>query len=115
MCGCNNNQIEDEVFEYLNELPQAALKDDDNRLGKALFLVPAPELVILEEKVVEVENLELNETIKRANNCIAYKWAPYSMVSKLKLKDIKPQGCRWCGNRRGWCSRVCPCGNGNYC
>ncbi len=109
------NQITDDVYEFLNNLDQKAAKLPENKLGTGLFLIPDPEAGILEEKVVAVEDIGLIECTKRASNCIAFKWAPYAMVSKEELKDIGLQGCGWCGPRRNWCGRRCICGGGNYC
>ena len=98
MSCCGRNQTSEKSASLL----QAG---DIKILGCGVFLVPAPELGILEFKKIIVENLTAEETIKRGNNCQAYKWFhPSDMTpSQLQSAALVP------------CSGLCPGGTGNLC
>ena len=44
--------------------------------GMAMFIVPVPEVGILETKVVRVGDLDYVDTRKRAETCVGFKWLP---------------------------------------
>lgn len=76
MCSCNQvNRTPKATFEFL-----AAKKLDPlSAQGVGLFLVPAPELGILSERVVSVDGLTLVETAKRGIGCVAYMFLPHGL------------------------------------
>lgn len=79
-CGGSKNQTHEAVFKFVKENMLNVATDKDAHLGFGLFLIPAPELGILEYKTVIVEDLAYRETCKRGNNCEAYIWIPKGYV-----------------------------------
>lgn len=107
-CGCNKNQTLEDSMNVFVKNRQA--------LGTGMFLVPAPEKGILESKVVLVENLTYDDSVKRGENCSAVKWVAQDVLSFADLEAARVK-CRdhWCGPNRDWCPTGCVCGSGNYC
>jgi hypothetical protein len=75
-CACGKNQTRPDV---LADAKQRNL-DPKSAKGVGLFRVPAPDVGILEWKVVSVEGIPYEECIKRGDNCEAYQWIPLGFV-----------------------------------
>ena len=91
MCNCSSkiqkNQTSEEVFEFLDQ------SDKKEPIGISLFIIPAPEIGIMEYKMVTVEGLTYMETVKRGQMCEAFKFFPvginlYSDKDKTKTVII---------------------------
>lgn len=75
-CSCGKkNQTPKDVFTHFT---QKTIQKDS--LGTGLFLVPAPQIGILEVEVVIVQDLTYSECMKRGNMCVAYKWIPTTIM-----------------------------------
>ncbi len=82
-CECQKNQTHPDVLKEMiakGENPRTAL-------GFGLFLVPAPELGILEWKTVIVEDISYCECARRAENCQAFLWINKGLIVKYTDKD----------------------------
>ena len=116
MCNCNNNQTPKEVYDYLKSLSKKGAKLKENTNGTGLFVVPAPELGILETRIILVENLPFGECARRGSNCIAFKWIPQGYKTAVEIKKIRARcSDNWCGPNDSWCPELCFCGSGTYC
>ena len=77
MCNCSSknqkNQTSKEVFEFLTQ------SDKKEPVGISLFIIPAPEIGIMEYKMVTVEGLTYMETVKRGQMCEVFKFFPYGI------------------------------------
>lgn len=128
-CGCDKNQTHEDVHTYIekNSLVQSMFDNSKPLLGVGLFLIPAPEVGILELKSIHVDNLSYSECVKRGQNCEAFKWIPHGMEfehegKRIKIKsadDLKPLDCtsKQCnsGPVKG-CSNPCFCySTDTYC
>lgn len=92
MCNCSQNQTHKDSFEFAKEMKIDLFKND--HLGIGRFLVPAPEIGILEYKSIEVKDLAYRECVKRGNNCVAFLWIPYGITlndgqKKLAINSIE--------------------------
>lgn len=107
-CNCAKNQTDEKHLK--------GIKDFTKAMGTGLFLVPAPEIGIMENRVVLVEGLSYSECVKRGAGCQAFKWVPNS---KMKYKELveKRKECKGIGcpgnNASTWCP-WCICG-GDMC
>lgn len=108
-CDCQTNQTTSKTFEIL--------RAKGDHLGTGLFMIPDPTKGILENQVVVVKNLDYRETVKRGENCIAFKWiAPDEATYDAILETRQSGRCSgYCGPNRDWCLIGCMCGSGNYC
>lgn len=116
-CNCQSvDQMPAEVEEYLAGLDDSQRSLEANTTGTGMFLVPAPEIGILEERVVLVPELSYEECAKRGTNCEAFKWIPNGFM-KFDGIEAKLKKCSryYCGPNRKWCPWFCFCGRGNYC
>ena|ERR1700692_3895673 len=108
MCQCEGaNQTHRDVFKFFKDKYAKAKNNDwvNNVHGAGLFLVPAPEIGILEYRKVLVENLSYAETIKRGANCKAFSFVPQDLMTTDQL-------------RAKFCYGACPgpdCDNGCIC
>lgn len=116
-CGCKKDQTPSEVWEYLDQSKLSAYDETKPLMGIATFLIPAPDVGILESKVVWVDNISRTEAEKRAANCFAFQWAPKGMpisvngkatkvdlIDELMLADCTSKKCSPSG-----CSMGCYC------
>lgn len=111
MCDCNKNQTSKKSIAALGKSGRAI----DDELGSGVFLVPAPELGILEYKTVNVPRLTYRETVKRGEHCVAFKWISIGEAS-INAIDKSQQGCAgFCNFAGGQCPFGCMCGPGNFC
>lgn len=96
MCNCNSkDQTKKEVFDYIESLKLNILAVKDAPVGFGLFLVPAPELGVLETKTISVDDLTYKDTVKRGHLCLAFQWVPAGITAKARdgaeIKIEKPQ------------------------
>jgi hypothetical protein len=89
MCDCKKNQTHEEVFNFFKEKKISPFSD--KALGVGLFMIPAPELGILEYKIINVGDLDYRETVKRGENCKAFQWIPYGISMKGLNKTLTIQ------------------------
>ncbi len=77
-CESQKNQTHPDV------LKEMVTKGEDPKTawGFGLFLVPAPELGILEWKTVIVEDISYRECARRAENCRAFLWISKGLIVK---------------------------------
>jgi len=83
------NQTEDVVVSFLQYHRDNQTRDGEPILGVGLFLIPAPDIGIMDEKVVIVEKITYDDTVKRGQNTIAFKWFPY-VVASTRGESIAP-------------------------
>ena len=81
-------------------------------IGVSTFLLPAPEIGVLEEKVVVVRGLTFLEASKRARNTLAFEW---HTAADWKLAEGAKGSCGLWGAGGKSCSGGCMCGSGNHC
>jgi hypothetical protein len=79
------NQTYKDVFEHFATKSPDYLEEKN---GTGIFLVPAPEIGILEAKRVFVENISYNETIKRGQNALAFTFVPHAMIATEKVREL---------------------------
>lgn len=126
MCGCNGGRDQTNE-EALDAVHKAGIPFDSNELtGIGYFEVPAPEVGILETRLIVVSGLSYKETTKRGENCIGFKWVPIGIpvdignghvvavespehLAYLTRQAFPETGCPPC--KRGNCS----CPMGCYC
>ena len=88
MCDCSKsikNQTSEDVFEFLGH------PDKQESIGIGLFIIPAPEIGIMEYKMVTVEGLTYREVAKRGQMCEVFKFFPYGInmfTDRDKSKSI---------------------------
>ena len=85
MCNCSSgskDQTKAAVFDYLESKGFNALGNNEIK-GFGLFLIPAPEIGILETRTVTVDGLTYKETVKRGSNCLAFQWIPSGISHTL--------------------------------
>jgi hypothetical protein len=72
MCSCSKskNQTSKGIFKFLGQ------PDKQESLGIGLFLIPAPEIGIMEYRLVTVEGISYKETVKRGQMCEVFKFFP---------------------------------------
>jgi hypothetical protein len=82
-----------------------------------MYLIPAPEVGVLEYRVVTVAGLDYKECSKRAHHCAAWKFIPDSLMSNQKIKEARTQGdCSGhCSGPSHHCSIVCMCDLNEQC
>lgn len=115
MCNCKKNQTHENVFDFLKTENINLFKS--KHLGIGIFLIPAPELGILEYKTVNVTDLSYRETVKRGENCKAFQWIPFGIEVKgtnksyaiKSLKDFESIDIRCNDSCRGGCPFGCMC------
>lgn len=86
MCDCKKNQTHEDVFSFIESNNQNPFIDDN--LGIGIFMIPAPEIGILEYKVIHVPNLSYKETVKRGENCKAFQWIPFGITMNGLNKSL---------------------------
>lgn len=77
MCDCKKNQTHEEVFTFMKSREMNPFKSDDPGIG--MFMIPAPEIGILEYRIINVADVSYRETVKRGENCKAFQWLPYGI------------------------------------
>lgn len=89
-CGCKHNQTHDNVFQFLKASKRydTAFTRDSEIRGFGLFVIPAPDLGILETRTLVVPDINYTECTKRAANCKAFQWIPSGMQVKEGGKDF---------------------------
>ena len=115
MCGCKKNQTHEDALHFMKER-----KILNKELGIGLFMIPAPELGVLEYRRINVGDLSYPETVKRGENCKAFQWIPYgiSMTSLNKtstinsLEDFTSLEFNCDDSCRGGCPMGCMCWEG---
>ena len=108
MCSCsgNKNQTQPETFKVFESKSSDSEYLRKNN-GTGIFLVPAPELGILEVRKIIVEDLSYIETCKRGQNCINFSFIPHEIISGAEIKE------KIC---KGYCpSSTCAIGGGCAC
>lgn len=115
MCNCSGknqkNQTSKEVFDFLTQ------SDKKGPVGFSLFIIPAPEIGIMEYKMVTVEGLTYMETVKRGQMCEAFKFFPLNItmytdkdktttINVNTLDDLKKV---YCGSGCAECYGSCFC------
>lgn len=116
MSNCNCGHKDQTPKESLDKI-----KTSDNpqeALGTGMFMVPAPELGIMEYRVIVVEKpMTYIEASKRGSTCIAYKWISLNFKSLQDIQTRPPTNCfsQFCinGNCESWDCWCSP--NSNYC
>lgn len=115
MCNCNKsdkNQTTKDVFDFLDK------NGNQSSIGIGLFLIPAPEMGILEYKIVAVDGLSYIETAKRGQMCEAFQFVPTgisvytngdrtSSVTIQRIDDLKNVKCA--EHCAGGCGTGCVC------
>lgn len=96
MCNCAKDQTTEKDLDQLAEF----LSKGQKPKGIGVFVVPAPELGILEYKVVICEEeITYEECAKRGHNCESFKW----VIGKTKEDAIAAKNenvdCGMCRNR----------------
>jgi len=121
MCQCNSkDQTPKEVVDFLNEKGIDVFSEKTQGIG--MFIIPAPDLGIMETRVMLVDNLSYKECAKRGNTCEGFKWIPkgYSfthgserkLVTISSMEDLKNASFN-CNNAcRGGCPMGCHCYSG---
>jgi hypothetical protein len=111
MCQ-GENQTHRDVLKYFADTHGKEQNNDWSKteIGTGLFLVPAPDLGILEYRKVFVENLNYTETIKRGSNCKAFSFVPHAVMSIEQLKAKLCMGACYSAN----CDNGCLC-SGYFC
>jgi hypothetical protein len=74
-------------------------------LGTGLFAIPAPDIGILEFRVVAVEHLTYEETAKRGDTCRAFKWIPEKVRTFKEIDDARKAGT--CNGSCGFAGLTC--------
>lgn len=116
MCNCSKNQTHKEVLEYIQRNRINTRRSEDAALGIGLFLVPAPEIGVLETRTVFVEGISCSECVKRGVNCISYQWIPKGMKTSREGKGLTVNTIEDVKALRGFCETVicgpsgCPMG-----
>lgn len=88
MCGCSTkNQTTKKVLAHLEA--EVESREMSAVKGIGMFVLPAPENGILENKVVRVGDLDYVETQKRGHNCVAFKWLPYGYAFEHDGKTVR--------------------------
>jgi hypothetical protein len=119
-CGCKHNQTNEKVFEFIEKqgLREKAYAKKSDVLGFGMFVVPAPEIGILEHKTVVVPGLNLLECEKRAATCKVFQWIPLGIEAEAGGKMFKISSesdlkayleALACDDCRGGCKMGCNC------
>jgi hypothetical protein len=87
MCDCKKNQTHDDVFAFLKESKINPFKTNQSGIG--MFMIPAPEIGVLEYKIINVPDLNYRETVKRGETCKAFQWLPYGIHVQGKNKSMQ--------------------------
>lgn len=72
-CSCNANQTPKASFD--------ARDVNRDSLGTGLFMVPAPEIGMLEYRGVVVPGITYSACVKRGENCIGFKWIADALMT----------------------------------
>jgi len=87
MCGCGGSK--DQTPEDAVAVVKAAVLNrgihPQDVAGTGIFLVPAPEVGILEYRTVVVKNTNYDDVRKRGANCIAFKFLPHEFVAEAEV------------------------------
>jgi hypothetical protein len=118
-CNGSKNQTPDVVFDGLKSAGVSFR--DGSIVGIGVFVVPAPERGILEYRVVHVEGLSYDETMKRGSHCEAFQWIPQGVTFEAegrsfsieKTSDLEALASFCNDSCRGGCPMGCVCFTGD--
>jgi hypothetical protein len=114
MVFCQSSQADNSGIPPWNQTTEASMAIAAERIdtvGIATFVVPAPEIGVLEEKVVIVTNISFSEASKRARDLVAFQW--HTQVEWKGIDHEKSCGLWGAGGKA--CPSGCSCGSGNHC
>jgi hypothetical protein len=75
MCQCTNkDQTPEGVIKFTKDNNINVFSSYNDGIG--MFVIPAPEIGIMETKVILVDNLSYTECAKRGATCDSFKWIP---------------------------------------
>lgn len=118
-CGGDKNRTDPIVFETIEKQGKDFRSSDI--IGAGIFVIPAPDIGILEYKIVYVDGLSYTECMKRGANCESFPWIAYGFTYSTEEHEVKFSGideiksysrknCPACGSS---CPMGCVCFTGD--
>lgn len=91
-CGCSKNQTSVKSLEVLADAAsKGELSPSRVVTGTGLFVIPDPEVGILETKVVLKDGLTYKDCCLRGQNCLAFKWVADSIMSFADIEKARAE------------------------
>lgn len=114
-CAKGKNQTHKDAIEFLTTAIRNG-RSERSLMGTGMFIVPAPDLGILEWRELLVENLTIEETEKRGFNSEAFQWVPHELMSFHDIRSRPEPRCGGDCDDRPRCPIACWCTiAGNRC